>query len=191
MGVHIFDTPFKALGLKAAKWVEVDCRPPTGLGHPEENKVHYGFEPTKYTTSDFTFTWWDGWSAPPLEGVADLELPAEEKLPNQGAMFVGEGGRMLLPHVSAPKFYPSSLREKLVKPDIEGTNHYHQFVDAILGKAETTANFDYSAPLVEALLLGTVAARFPGQRLEWNARKMQVTNLDEANPYLNGEYREY
>ncbi len=210
MGVHIFDTPFKALELKEPKWVEVDCRAPTGFGHPEENKVHYGFERTKHTSSDFTFTWWDGSGAPRAEGNPDLELPFKEvpetpdaggtgkgtepqreKLPPQGAMFVGSEGRMLLPHVQAPKFYPAELREKLVKPDIEGVNHYHQFVDAIMGTTETTANFDYSAPLVEALLLGTVAARFPGQRLEWDAKAMKVTNVPEANPFLKGEYREY
>ena len=59
MGVHIFDTPFRALGLKIPKWVEMECRASNGFGHPTKNKVHYGFAPTKYTTDDFTFTWWD------------------------------------------------------------------------------------------------------------------------------------
>ena len=190
MGVHIFDTPFNALELKAAEWVEVECRKPTGFGHPEENKVHYGFEQTKYTSSDFTFSWWDGKGAP-RGNEPDLQLPPDEKLPPQGAMFVGSEGRMLLPHYTAPKFYPSDLRAKIVEPDLPPVNHYHQFVDAIMGTAETTANFDYAAPLVEGLLLGTVAARFPGQRLEWDAKAMKVTNVEAANAFLAGEYRKY
>lgn len=188
MGVHIFDTPFRSLELKDPRWVEVECRAPTGFGHPEQNKVHYGFKPTKYTTNDFTFTWWDGEGAPRGD-EPDLRLPEGDELPQQGAMFVGEEGRMLLPHSSAPKFYPQDLLQKLTKPDLEPVNHYHQWIDAILGKAETTANFDYAAPLVESLLLGVAAAQFPGRRLEWDAANMVVVNLPEANALLKGDYR--
>ncbi len=60
MGIHIFDTPFKSLDLSEPLWVEAECRAPNGFGHAEQNKVHYGFASTKYTTDNFTFTWWDG-----------------------------------------------------------------------------------------------------------------------------------
>ena len=52
MGIHIFDTPFKALDLKDPKWVEAECREPNGFGHAEKNMVRYGFAPSKYTTDD-------------------------------------------------------------------------------------------------------------------------------------------
>ena len=191
MGIHIFDTPFKALDLKDPKWVEADCRAPNGFGHAEKNMVRYGFKPTKYTTDDFTFTWWDGIDAPRHKNNPDLMLPNGDELPKQGAVFVGENGRMVLPHCSMPTFYPESVIEKLPKPDIEGVDHYTQFLDAIEGKDQTLAGFDYSGPLAESLCLGVVACQFPGKRLKWNAKKMKVTNLPEANPHLKGKYRKF
>ncbi|MEM7143562.1 MAG: Gfo/Idh/MocA family oxidoreductase [Verrucomicrobiota bacterium] len=191
MGIHIFDTPVKSLGLKDPLWVEAECRGPNGFGHPEQNKMHYGFAPTEYTTDDFTFTWWDGKGSPRYEDNPDLQLPDGDALPSQGALFVGEAGRMVLPHCSAPKFYPSSLREKLVKPDLGPVNHYTQWLGAIEGKDETTAGFDYAGPLAEILCIGVVSGQFPGERLEWDAAKMEVTNLEAANALLRGEYREF
>jgi len=190
MGVHIFDTPYRALALTAPRWVEVACRKPNGYGHPEKNTVRYGYGATQYTTDDFTFTWHDGAGAPDGDDP-DLVLPDGNKLPKQGALFVGEEGRMVLPHTSTPSFYPRELVKKITKPDLGPVNHYHQFVDAILGTTKTTANFDYSAPLVEALLLGVVAARFPGKKLTWDAPAMKVSNLAEANAFLKGSYRKF
>ena len=78
MGIHIFDTPFKSLDLSDPLWVEAECRAPNGFGHAEQNKVSYGFAPTKYTTGDFTFTWWDGAGAPRHDKNPDLKLPKGE-----------------------------------------------------------------------------------------------------------------
>ena len=113
---HIFDTPFKALDLKDPKWVEADCRAPNGFGHAEKNMVRYGFKPTKYTTDDFTFTWWDGTDAPRHKNNPDLMLPNGDELPKQ-AVFVEENGRMVLPHCSMPTFYPRALSRSSQKPD--------------------------------------------------------------------------
>ncbi|MEM8953205.1 MAG: Gfo/Idh/MocA family oxidoreductase [Verrucomicrobiota bacterium] len=191
MGIHIFDTPVKSLGLRDPLWVEAECRAPNGFGHPEVNKVHYGFAPTEYTTENFTFTWWDGKGSPHDKENPDLILPDGDELPSQGAVFVGEAGRIVLPHCSAPKFYPRALLENLVKPDLEPVDHYTQFLNAIEGKDETTAGFDYSGPLAETLCLGVVAGQFPGQRLEWDAARMKVTNVASANAFLEGEYRKF
>ena len=191
MGIHIFDTPFKALDLKDPKWVEAECREPNGFGHAEKNMVRYGFAPSKYTTDDFTFTWWDGSDAPRHKNNPDLMLPNGDELPKQGAVFVGENGRMVLPHCSMPTFYPENVSKNIPKTDIVGVDHYTQFLDAIEGKDKTLAGFDYSGPLAESLCLGVVACQFPGKRLKWNAKKMKVTNLPEANPHLKGRYRKF
>jgi len=191
MGIHIFDTPFKALDLTDPKWVEAECREPNNFGHAEKNKVRYGFAPTKYTTQNFTFTWWDGEGAPRHSDNPDLILPNGDQLPRQGAVFVGEHGRMVLPHCKMPTFYPDSVLKDFPKPDISGVDHYTQFLDAIEGKDKTLAGFDYAGPLAEALCLGVVACQFPGKRLKWNSKKMRVTNLAEANPLLEGKYRAF
>jgi len=75
-------------------------------------------------------------------------------------------------------------------PQLEPVDHYHSFVEAALGNGVCGSNFAYAGPLTEAVLLGTIAHRFPGHTLEWNPRRMRITNLREANQYLHREYRE-
>src|SRR5690606_23125938 len=121
---------------------------------------------------------------------ADFGLPAGVSLPDQGAMFLGEGGQMLLPHVSEPQLFPQQTFADYKRPDVEDGNHYHEWVDACRGEAETSASFRYAGPLTEALLLGVVANRFPEQTLQWDAQKLTVTNLPEANVLLKRTYRD-
>ncbi|QDU95200.1 Gfo/Idh/MocA family oxidoreductase [Lignipirellula cremea] len=187
MGVHIFDTPYAALELTAPKWAKTTCRPPTGYGHPERNLVEYEFPGTKHTTDSMSWKWYDGSFAPPKSD--ELDLPADLKLPSQGSLFVGEGGYMLLPHVSEPVLFPQKKFADYQPPVIDGQNHYHQWVDACLGEGQTSASFSYAGPLTEALLLGVVANRFPDTKLEWDAAALEVTNLPEANKLIKREYR--
>ena len=62
------------------------------------------------------------------------------------------------------------------------------FVDACLGRGQTTAPFSYGARLTEVILLGTIAGRFPGQTLHWEASAGRFAE-GEANGYLAGDYR--
>lgn len=191
MGVHIFDTPLRTLELGAPLWVKTDCREPNGYGFPEANKLSYGFAGTQYTTNTLEWTWYDGKFAPPT-GHPDFDLPNGHRLPNQGAVLVGDKGRMVLPHCSAPMFYPLAIHKTLKKPKLAQISHYDQWIEAIFDPSKTlTANFDYAAHLTEMLLLGTVAGRFPNQRLMWDAKAMKVTNLAAANQYVSHGYREY
>ena len=98
---------------------------------------------------------------------------------------------MVLPHCNAPKFYPRSILQNAVKPDIGAMNHYTQWLDAIEGKGKTEAGFDYAGPLAEMLCLGVIAGNFPTKRLEWDAKNMKVTNLEAANPMIQGDYRKF
>jgi predicted dehydrogenase len=187
MGVHIFDTPYAALELTYPKWAKTTCRSPSGVGHPEKNIVEYEFPGTKHTTDSLSWKWYDGTFAPP--SAEELKLPADLKLPGQGSLFVGEGGYMLLPHVSEPVLFPVEKFKDYKRPEVENQNHYHQWVDACLGQGKTSASFAYAGPLTEALLLGVVANRFPDTKLMWDAAVLQVTNLPEANKLLKKDYR--
>ena len=83
-----------------------------------------------------------------------------------------------------------NLGEPIRNYATEGPKHYHQFVDACLGKDTTTAPFDYAARLTETILLGTIAGRFPGETLHWNAETAQFQE-EKANKYLSGDYRDF
>lgn len=185
MGIHIFDRPFGSLDLKPPTWVEATCRASTGYGLPTKMVVRLGFAPTSRTTDNFSWTWYDGSYGPP-DNDGSLGVPVDKKLPKQGAIFVGEGGSMLLGHIDGPLFFPGSVYERFKKPDIpKKVNHYSNWIDVILaGKGKPSARFDYAAPLTESVLLGVIAARYPGKKLEWNSAEGKVTNLKEANRYV-------
>lgn len=186
MGVHIFDTPYTALELDVPKTIKTSCRPPTGFGHPEHNVVSYKFPGTRYTKKTLKWVWYDGEGAPAQH--KDLELPGGEKLPEQGAMFIGEKGNLLLPHWDYPKLIVDGKYEEVDFPDLGLNDHYHQFVDACLGEAQCSAPFSYASKLTEAILLGVIANRFPGKTLHWDARSARF-NEEEANLLLDSEYR--
>jgi len=44
--------------------------------------------------------------------------------------------------------------------------------------------------MTEAILLGTVAIRVPGQRLEWDHARKQFKQLTEATRFLQRTYRD-
>ncbi|MAU26737.1 MAG: oxidoreductase [Muricauda sp.] len=236
MGVHIFDTPYNALNLDVPKTIKNECREPNGFGYPENNVVTYEFPGTAYTADTLKWVWYDGPGAP--DRHEDLILPGAEtdrqasgeasqddqsvkdkisletkatgkgKLPEQGAMFIGEKGRLLLPHFMelpmkivdgeyvdiSKEIAAVEKAHNMGKPirnyASEGPKHYHQFVDACLGKGECTAPFEYAARLTETILLGVIAGRFPNQTLHWNSKTAQFDE-QEANEFLLATYREF
>ncbi|MCB0632316.1 MAG: gfo/Idh/MocA family oxidoreductase, partial [Lewinella sp.] len=188
MGVHIFDTPYTALALDVPRTIKTKCRKPTGFGHPEKNIVTYEFPGTPYTTTSLKWVWYDGEGAPKKH--KDLKLPGNEKLPDQGAIFIGEKGRLLLPHWDFPKLIVNGSYEPVAYPELEAADHYHQFVDACMGKDKTSAPFSYAARLTEAILLGVVANRFPNKTLHWNNATSLFDEAD-ANALLGSTYRKF
>ena len=204
MGVHIFDTPYNALALHVPLTIKNSCRKPNAFGYPENNIVTYTFPGTPYTTDTLKWIWHDGADAPKYH--KDLKLPKREKLPQQGAMFVGEKGKLLLPHfMELPRLIvdgeykeiditPFEKSKQIGAPirnyEQESPKHYHQFVDACLDKGTCTAPFSYSAKLTETILLGVIAGRFPNKTLHWD-KKASKFQEPEANKYLNFEYRDF
>jgi predicted dehydrogenase len=188
MGVHIFDTPYTALGLDVPKTIRTKCRKPSGFGHPENNVVTYEFPGTEYTARKLKWVWYDGPGAP--DEHKDLSLPGGEKLPDQGAMFMGEKGNLLLPHWDYPKLIVDGKYEGINFPGMDLADHYLQFVDACLGKDECSASFTYAARLTESILLGVIANRFPNKKLHWDIDAAQFKEA-EANKLLDFEYRKF
>ena len=96
---------------------------------------------------------------------------------------------MLLPHIGMPVLLPEAQFKDFPMPVHETNNHYHQFVEAVMGNGKTTTSFDYSGPLTEAVLLGPLSTRFPKTTLNWDSDKLNFTNQAEANQYVRNKYR--
>ncbi len=197
MGGHMMDVVFDALELTAPKWIISHRSPPYEETYSPNNKVQYRFPGTKYTVGDIDYFWYD---TGPVDAKSDWPVDQSKKLPGDGTMFVGEKGYMFLPHTQFPQLLPRDELAGAVKDfekhvgrvDGSMTDHYHQFIDACLGKkgSKTTTPFQYSGNLTETILMGTVVNRFPGEKLLWDAPALRFTNKPEADEYLRRAYRD-
>ncbi len=183
-GCHILDPVFTALKIdQAPLHFTADHSGMNDEVWPAQTTVKYVFPGTELTTDgNLSITWYDGGRLPSTGGS---HLPATEALPASGSLFIGESGSLVQPHVGAPRLYPGGKIEK-----VEGLNHYHGWIDGCLSGTQPSDGFDYGGPLTEAVLLGNIAVRYRGTKLEWDAAAMQITNHEEANQWLRREYRD-
>ncbi len=186
MGCHIFDPVFKGIGLGSPLSVRSEGPAPDQWNWALNSKIHYVFPGNKLTAEKtLPVTWYDGDQKLPPAIVALVE---GDQLPESGSIVVGADGAIVIPHISRPLLYPDAKFQDFKYPETPSLDHYGQFVKACLGQDKTTANFDYSGPLTEAVLLGGVASRFPQTTLAWDSAKMQF-DLKDANPFVRRAYR--
>ena len=76
------------------------------------------------------------------------------------------------------------------QPKPEARNHYHHFLDAIHGAAKNESYFEQTGPMTESILLGTIAIRTPDEALQWDPKKLAITNNPSAHKLLKRDYRE-
>ena len=105
-------------------------------------------------------------------------------------MLIRTEGALLLPHSSGPRLLPGEKFAKVPRPKPAPRNHYHHFLDAILGTAKNESYFEQTGPMTEAILLGTVAIRTPDTKLDWDPQALKITNHEAANQLLKRNYRQ-
>jgi hypothetical protein len=66
--------------------------------------------------------------------------------------------------------------------------HYRDWIRACKGGEPACSNFSIAGPFTEWIVLGCVALHFEG-KLEWDAERMRVTNIKEANQYIKPKFR--
>lgn len=181
---HYCDLAFWALDLRYPLTIEAEGPPP----HPESTPpwliVRYEF-PARGDLPPVKLTWYDGGKRPPLQ--------AEAGLPdwNSAVLFVGEKG-MLLADYGRRLLWPEEKFADLAPPPQTipaSIGHHLEWIEACKGRGTTTCRFEYSGPLTEAALLGTVSFR-TGRRIEWDAQNLKAIGCPEADPWINRPYRE-
>jgi predicted dehydrogenase len=187
-GCHIFDPVFMALELTAPKTVRAEAPPINREVWTKSATVFYEFPGTSRTAAEtLRLTWYEGEGAKPE--LDALGLPSDFELPRAGSVLLGEKGTLLVPHVAMPKLLPADKFEKHKMPEPGERDHYVSWADACRGEGKTTSNFDYSGPLTEAVLLGTVAIRTAGEKLAWDPSALKITNSTASNDLLTKPYR--
>jgi predicted dehydrogenase len=188
MGCHIIDPAWWVLELQYPTSVEAQPGPFNKETYPQRTIVTWEF-PARGDKPAATVTWRDGSNEPPRP----KELEAERKLPDQGGLYYGDKGTILLPHGGNPRLIPESRMKGFKAPEKSlprDVDHYHDWIRACKGGPKPMSNFDYAGPLTETILLGNIAARAGGQKLAWDGPGMQVKNLPEVNQFLRRKYRE-
>ncbi len=189
MGCHIFDPVFKALELTAPLTVKSLGSAPNASNWANDAIVEFTFPETAQSVGPaFPITWYDGDQRPSKEVTAPVL--GDKPLPDQGSLFLGTKGAMLLPHVAMPILLPEVQYKDYERPKVTDNNHWHQFVNAVRGEGQTSAHFGYAGPLTESVLLGGVATYFPNEKLEWDAAGLKFKNKPEAARHIRREYRQ-
>ena len=67
--------------------------------------------------------------------------------------------------------------------------HQRDWIRACKGGAPACSNFSIAGPYTEWMVLGAVAARFPGEKLLWDPKKLEFTNKKEAAKFVKPAYR--
>lgn len=187
-GCHILDPVFTALKLTAPTECTAEAPPIHAETWTKWATVRYLFPRTEYTAGDtIPVTWYDG------DGITAprqlfKDIPNDVTLPGAGSVLIGEKGSLVVPHVKLPSLYLTGGQSAAVET-VEGVNHYVQFADACRGADRTTSNFGYAGPLTETVMLGTIAIRTPGEKLMWDAAKLQITNSSTAQAMVSKPYR--
>jgi predicted dehydrogenase len=187
-GAHTLDVAFMALKLGAPATIEATSCGMNADVHPLSAIVTFRF-PARDTLPPVKLTWYEG-TRPPRPEIMDEDLawPAEG-----GLIFKGSKGAIICGvYADGAKLLPLSLhldykRPAKTLPRPTGS-HEMEWVNAIKEGRQANAAFDYSGPLTEMCLLGNVAKRVDA-KIEWDAAKLKITNLPEANRYIQTEYR--
>jgi hypothetical protein len=129
--------------------------------------------------------------------VDELEKKYGRKLGDGGVILVGDKGILVAGnYCGSPRLVPEEKQKQYGKPPHvlervkKGLTHQTDFLRSCRDGKPASSNFDYSGPLTEMALLGCLAERAGlGRHVEWDAAKMEVTNLPELNRMVKREYR--
>jgi hypothetical protein len=201
MACHTANLPFLACKLGYPTSVMAECEPVNPETYPAWARVTFHF-PARGDMPACKLVWHEGRKDgvlvhPPQEVLAKV-LKEGEKLSASGSIIVGDQAITYSPddYGGTIRFYPDEAKNFAAKETLPRNGGgdggmKREWADAIkAGKpAIALSNFDYAGLLTETILLGNVAMRFQGTRLEWDGPGMKFTNHTEANKFLHREYR--
>ncbi|MFT7463314.1 MAG: putative dehydrogenase [Pseudohongiellaceae bacterium] len=187
MACHLMDPALWFLELGLPSSLRSDGPAPNNETYPLWSRVHMEYEPTEHTTrGPLQLTWYDGGRKP-----NDLlkEWGAGEDVYANACLFIGTEGALLASPYDAPRLLPEDRFVDVPLPPAERYNHWHNWVDACLGRSLPSAPFEYAGLLSESALLGNVALHFPHETLRYDGDDLSFKGRPEATALLYPDYR--
>lgn len=191
---HVVDPVFWALDLGAPVSVQAQARnydpAKQGDAHPPGTVATFEF-PARDNRGPIQMIWYDGTEKPPRPA----ELEADDKGYDTGATVIGDQGTIIYGSHGAGglRLIPDARMNAYQKPAKSlprVKDHYQDWVDAVRKGAKAGSDFAYGGPLTELALLGNIAVKQLGQKLEWDGAKGRFTNSEAANTCLAPKFRD-
>ncbi|MBN1181666.1 MAG: Gfo/Idh/MocA family oxidoreductase [Bacteroidales bacterium] len=204
MGHYSLWTVFNALKLTSPTIIEphrtnyvdfkgaMPSRVNNNFAFPVSNIVRFKF-PSNGSRRPVDLYWYDGGMRP---SVPDEMLENNKELPEEGMMFVGDNGKILAgPNVQDPQIV--SGKNITATSGDKSKDTYLQdkkaaalptFVQAVKSGKQYPGSFPEAEYLTETINLYGVALR-TNKVLTYNATNKSITNVSEANNYLQRPYR--
>lgn len=186
---HVIDPVFWALELGAPASVQAsvnDYDPKTqGAAFPKGDIITFEF-PSTSKRGPIKLQWYSGTEHIPRPP----ELEADEKDIETGAAVMGDKGTIIYGSHGAGqvRLIPQAKMDSYRKPakTIPRVKEHHwDWLQAIRTGRKAGSDFSYGGPLTEVALLGVIALKFPGQKLEWDSGRARFKNSPEADAWLN------
>ena len=190
MGSHTMDLLWQAVDAKLPTSAEAKGESFNPDVTPVECESHFE-HPANDWRGPLRVSWYQGGVMPRSPNRA-INLDAID----HGVLFKGSQGflvadfttRMVLPYGAGAdlSYYAPRKKEDQLPP----VGHFQkQWIDACKDPSKSTAcDFEYSANMIEQMLLGLVAYR-AGGKIEYDPASGKVTNLPAANEFISRQYR--
>ncbi len=143
---------------------------------------------TKETVGNIDCVVREAQNRPPL--AVELEKKYDRDFGTNGSLLVGDKGILTIgPFGDGCRLVPEEAHRAFPAPDkvlprVKGT-HQDDFFRACRGGAPACANFDYSEPLTQIVLLGDLAMLAgTGKRIEWDGAALRCTNRPELDRFV-------
>lgn len=188
-GCHLLDVLYYAYDLPSPTSVQTHTPRPPGEAHSGHNRstiTYPGGE--RFGRDKFVVHFCDDEIKPsfPALGLPDFQAGFNCTL------IVCEEGSILLGDLGKIDVFRNGRRVNEPLPGSTPTSHWHDWVEACLGRKKAHRSpFEMALRITEPALLAVKATRFPGTDLRWDGMNHRFTNHEGANQQiLQRDYRE-
>jgi hypothetical protein len=209
MACHTVNMPFRALKMGYPDVIECEMASRVyAETFPKTSRIRFEF-PEREGLPPLKFWWYDGNPNDELKPVRPTAEATHEivttmgKLPEAGALIIGDKGKLFSPDDYGARFLVSMKGQDEMSPGENheacksvpqtiprSPGHMKEWFDMMKGGAPAYSNFDIAAYLTETILLGCIALRVgEGVRMEWDGPNMKSKNLPGAAKFVNRNNR--
>lgn len=172
---HVVSMPFMGLDLRNPVSAVAETSGHNKDSFPEWSIITYEFAATDKRPA-VKLVWYDGGKLPPKE-----LLGGRQPSPKGGSLAIGDKGILL-----DDRLLDGAEPVEVDFPRSPG--HFEEWIRAVKTGEQAMSNFpDYAGPLTEAMLVGNLAV-WSGEKIEWDAANMKVTNVAGLDSLIKPTY---